>query len=311
MEPTPHEVWATYSVKDHCALRAFIADVMLYDRLVLSVPSNEQVEGKPEWVRWEEEGWQPYQQRRLIEMLGDEAITIPWTLERQRRWQKRHDALRDDAFWQTADLLSGELPIYAYGLAATVGPAYPSLEELQQDLNPVSDEARKPVPGAALPVVLGQKFLVIDDPSKSFEYQLEAALDLANDPEFKQRRVSLTLWQQQFLRDGVTDRASIVQALKVMHGLIEDQQAIIRKSRLQTVVRYGYRIGLAAVGAVSAALGGPAGVGLAAGSAFLSVGELVVERKLLEAGPSLGPGQPSPAAFFIAANKALTGRRRR
>jgi hypothetical protein len=310
MQPTPHEVWATYSVKDHCEPRAFIADIMLYDRLVLPVPSNEEVEGKPEWVRWEEADWQPYQQQKLIKMLGEAAITIPWTLERQGRWQKRHDALRDNAFWITADLLSGELPIYAYGLAATVGPAYPSLEELQQDLSPVSDEARKPVPGAALPVVLGQKFLVIDDPSKSFEYQLKAALDLARDPEFRKQRASLSQWQQQFLRDGITDRASIVKALEVMHDLIEAQQAAARKTRLQTVVRYGYRIGLAAIGVVSAALGGPAGIGLAVGGTSMSVGELFVEAKFLEAGPSLGPCQPSPAAFFIAAKKALTGRRR-
>ena len=70
MQPTPHEVWATYSVKDHCEPRAFIADVMLYDRLVLPVPSNEEVEGKPEWVRWEEADWQPYQQQKLIKMLA-------------------------------------------------------------------------------------------------------------------------------------------------------------------------------------------------------------------------------------------------
>jgi hypothetical protein len=32
-----HELWATFSVKDHCQPGAFIAEALLYDRLVLPV----------------------------------------------------------------------------------------------------------------------------------------------------------------------------------------------------------------------------------------------------------------------------------
>jgi hypothetical protein len=310
MQSAPLEVWATYSVKDHCAPRAFIADVMLYDRLVLPVPPDEKVDGKPEWDRWQEQDWQPAKQQMIIKMLGDTAIAIPWTLERQGRWRNRRDALGDNAFWATADLICGDLPIYAYGVAGTVGPAYPSLDDLKEELSPISEEATKPIPGAALPVVLGQRFLVIDDPDRSYEYQLNEALSLAHDPEFRSQRTILAQWQQQFLRDGLTDRASIAKAIKVMDDLIGAQQASARKTRLRTIVRYGYRIGLAAVGAIGTVLGGPAGIGLAIGGASMSVGELVVEKSFLEAGASVGANQPSPAAFFITARKALPRRRR-
>jgi hypothetical protein len=33
------EIWAAYSVTDHLAKKAFVADVMLYDRLVIPIPA--------------------------------------------------------------------------------------------------------------------------------------------------------------------------------------------------------------------------------------------------------------------------------
>ena len=40
-----HELWATYSVKDHCTPRALAADIMLFDRLVFPVPQTPRIEG--------------------------------------------------------------------------------------------------------------------------------------------------------------------------------------------------------------------------------------------------------------------------
>ena len=47
------EIWGTYSVKDHMAAEAFLADLMFYDRLVLPVPERG-AESK-----WEKHGWGP------------------------------------------------------------------------------------------------------------------------------------------------------------------------------------------------------------------------------------------------------------
>lgn len=309
MEAAPREVWATYSVRDHLEPDAFINDVMFYDRLVLPVPSNEHsADGKPEWERWEALGWRPQQQKDIIKTLGDVAITVPWTLQRQQRWRVRRDALQDDAFKATADLLCEETPIYAYGLAAMIGPAYSSLQKLKEDFSPRSDNALNPIPGASLPIVLGQEFLVTDYPDRPYEYQLKAALDLAHDPDFKQKRAQLTLWQQKFLRDGFTDLASIAKALEEMRELIEEEKKAVRSSGpsgLQTTVRYGYRIGMAALGVVGVIFGGPLGIVLAVGGAFMSIGELAIDTKFLEPDPPLGFGQSSAAAFFSQANKAF------
>jgi hypothetical protein len=43
------EVWATYSVRDHLAPKAFVADVMLYDRLVIPVPAENDESHLAEW----------------------------------------------------------------------------------------------------------------------------------------------------------------------------------------------------------------------------------------------------------------------
>ena len=48
------QVWGTFSVKDHCDPNAFVAEVMLYDRLVIPVPPDAE-----ERERWEKSGWQP------------------------------------------------------------------------------------------------------------------------------------------------------------------------------------------------------------------------------------------------------------
>lgn len=305
MQAMPHEVWATYSVRDHLVPGAFIEDVLFYDHLVLPVPSEEQSpEGEWEWDRWERIGWKPQKQRDLLETLADVAISIPWTQKRQLEWYQRRDALHDNAFKATADLLCENVPIYAFGRAAMVGPAYPSLQELKQDFNPVSDEASEPVPGAALPVVLGQEFLVTHYPDQSYDYQLKKALELARNPEFQQKRARLTQWQQQFLQGGVTDLASMAKAVKDMHELIEEEKHAIPPD-LKTTVRYGYRIAMGTVAVVGAVLGGPVGMVLAAGGAFMSIAELAIDAKLLDTGPLAGLPQPSPAAFFIAANKAF------
>ena len=43
----PDELWGTFSVRDHLRRRAFIADVLLYDRLVIPYPPDD--EQRREW----------------------------------------------------------------------------------------------------------------------------------------------------------------------------------------------------------------------------------------------------------------------
>ena len=70
------QIWGTFSVKDHCRANAFVREVLLFDRLVLPVPSDEQ-----ERSRWRQpnpknpqENWDPDRLDVLRNILGSQDI---------------------------------------------------------------------------------------------------------------------------------------------------------------------------------------------------------------------------------------------
>jgi hypothetical protein len=89
--------WGTFSVKDHVKARAFVAEVLLFDRLVIPRPATEKemkAEGlgppsEDEVERWRNRNWFPERQRELLDILGeyDLAIELPWGRQAQAHWQ--------------------------------------------------------------------------------------------------------------------------------------------------------------------------------------------------------------------------------
>jgi hypothetical protein len=79
------EIWGTFSVRDHLLDRAFIADVLLYDRLV--IPTQPEGNDPKDWPA----EWDLFRQKRLLNVLGELAIPIPWTPDRRKEWQRRFD----------------------------------------------------------------------------------------------------------------------------------------------------------------------------------------------------------------------------
>jgi hypothetical protein len=76
-------------VADHLRRRAFVGDVLLYDRLVVPVPNGEQ-----EAERWRVLRRRPEAQARLLEILDDHAIAVPWSVERAQQFERRYDEIR-------------------------------------------------------------------------------------------------------------------------------------------------------------------------------------------------------------------------
>jgi hypothetical protein len=70
------EVWGTFSVRDHLVEHAFVADVLLYDRLL--IPTKPEKEDPNEWPAT----WDLARLNRVLGVLGNLAIPIPWTRER-------------------------------------------------------------------------------------------------------------------------------------------------------------------------------------------------------------------------------------
>src|SRR5271168_359035 len=89
--------WGTYSVRDHIGSRAFVADVLLFDKLVIPRPATEQEllaeggqsAGEDQLEHWRRMKWKPDRQRELLDILGefDLAIELPWGVQARQDWR--------------------------------------------------------------------------------------------------------------------------------------------------------------------------------------------------------------------------------
>ena len=71
--------WGSFSVRDHLKEQAFVAELLLYDRLVIPVPPPN---NEGEWRRWARNTWKPDRQAELLQILGkDLCVRLPWTKE--------------------------------------------------------------------------------------------------------------------------------------------------------------------------------------------------------------------------------------
>ena len=65
-------LWGCYSVADHLPDRAFVADLLLYDRLVVPVPADDDL---PRW----EARWKPARQAELLDVAAPFVERIVWS----------------------------------------------------------------------------------------------------------------------------------------------------------------------------------------------------------------------------------------
>ena len=67
--------WATYSVRDHNHSDAFVADVLLYDRLVVPVPPEYEPD---EYERWVQNQWAPGRLLNMLARIPDLVEKVSW-----------------------------------------------------------------------------------------------------------------------------------------------------------------------------------------------------------------------------------------
>ena len=81
------EIWGSFSVIDHRRSRAFVAETLIYDRLIIPHPPSGDGE---EYGRWRRNKWRPDHQRALFDVLGEQdlAIEIPWVEELRKDWEE-------------------------------------------------------------------------------------------------------------------------------------------------------------------------------------------------------------------------------
>lgn len=278
------EYWGTFSVKDHCADRAFVTDVMLYDRLVIPVPAN----GKD--AKWAEKGWEPKKQEELLKILGDRAVRVEWNDNTEERWARRFEAGksvgRDTEAWAlqySRTELTKDLPSHVTGVEAV--SAFQSVDELEAGLGMHAvDTDRILLPPGAVTAILAHEFLVPDEPGWSHQDLLRAAMDLSSEPHFRRKRANLWRWQWDYV-DGelvVTDRAAIDSALEEMQELVAEERRELEKSKLHLASKYAFLIGSLTVAAMTIAAAPVAlpALAIAGAGVFVSVGQFSADRLL-------------------------------
>jgi hypothetical protein len=290
------EYWGTYAVNDHCAKGAFVADLMLYDRLVVPFPPNDK-----EVARWEDKKWQPKRLEHLLKIIGDDRVKIvPWSLELQERWRERYEAAKavqaatpGTAFQATRTQLTLGLPAHVTAVEAL--SAYKSIDDLTRDVGIRDADDNVKLPPGAVTAILGHEFFAPEDPRRTEEEVLREAVNLSSDREIRRKRTNLWRWQFDFVnpRTSLTDPAAVHAALEEMRDLVAEEHAAIRRAQILTASRYAFLVGTVTVGMFT---GGMLPVTLTAMSAFaaesfLSVGQFVAER-LLEQQEEQDPRRP-------------------
>jgi hypothetical protein len=231
------QTWGTFSVRDHLAPRAFVADVVLYDKLVIPFPAD-----ATERARWGP--WKPDELARKVEIMGDDlALTIPWTEQKHALFDHRISAAsqldedaakvaewraqgRDD--WQiTRELLcdvygsqkdkelAAQVPRGAYVEAVA---AYASYDAYREEV-PVEE-------GVADGRVFGWEILVPEDSTLDDNALLTRAAKIARDPEFKAKRAALNEWRRELDKHDVSADAA---RADLEQRLAEYREAICRE----------------------------------------------------------------------------------
>jgi hypothetical protein len=253
--------WGTFSVVDHQRPRAFVAEVLLYDKLIIPTPSD-----TAERVRWREIGRDPDRLDRNLDILGKTAIRVPWDEPKREAFKTRFASARAVAFdadnleqarftnvdplYMTRMLLAQDfLPEMPKGVMAWPIAAYSSCMDYREDIARQTPAERK----EDLAMVLTHRFFVPEEPGKSDEEMLRKAVQLAERDDFQEKRAKFHEWQEEIIRDGIPD----AKAVEEMEEYLQHFYAIAKKAKANVYWRWAFMAIPALIATATAGLGVP------------------------------------------------------
>ena len=294
------ERWGSFSVRDHLAPNSLVANLLLFDRLVIPVPDSD-----AETKRWEELGWKPRLLEGYLEKLGDLGVQRPWDQSRQAQYESAMASVREissDAkdmieerraelpYQMTRRILAQEKQIeLPKGVThVEVVSAHNSLAAFSEDFilewSPGKDKS-------LMAVLFGQRLAVPQDSRP--DVALSKTIELSRDADFKSKRRAFYDWQNQKLAQGYEPQAAVAE----MEELIQEYNRCVERAAGQVYWKFAFTIGGIALGLAGASLGSP----LAAASALLSLAAFTtLDRKQV-----VEPGDSRPAAMFHDAKRVV------
>jgi hypothetical protein len=303
------ELWGTFAVDDHLRKRAFVAELVLFDRLVLPQPPENDTD---EYKRWTDLGWRPDDLRRIVKILDDLAVSVPWDNQLRSKWQTEYGSLsaaqrsqfridqaRGAQFdFHTIKAMSPDQPAKWVTRGVLADALDPTKDETLYrkiraiaDIDPTADiEAvvgygsfsrfREEVPVDLAPsgvppdkdsaFLFQWDFVVPDDSGLDDDELLKRAVKLCRKDEFQDSRRQFHDWRRKL----IAKRATVETARSEMDRCLAVYNAVVSDTKERTRVLRALQV-LTAV-APLADLAAP-GVGIVGGVVF-GLGALLADR---------------------------------
>src|SRR6266496_1084446 len=311
--------WGTFSVVDHLLTSPFVADVLLYDRLVIPVPADGN-----ERERWENVGRNPARLEACLKILGPLAQPVRWDIPQREMFKTRFETTRAVAF-DTSNIADAQVqggdPLYITRMLLTheflpelppdvtsvrAVAAYPSRGACQKEVpfsvlqNPPSEavQARR----ERLGYLLCYRFLVPSGDGRADMDLLREAVDLAARDDFQEKRAVVHEWQEDVISKGIPDDRAIREMGKFLDDYTKYMQGKIHKRRWRwahMLAAAGLGLGLGAAAVTVPMVTVPAAVAAATVAGVAPITQYV----LFDRDESAPPAKSATAAMFYSARR--------
>jgi hypothetical protein len=266
-----NELWGTFAVDDHLRKRAFVAEIVLFDRLVIPVPPED---NDAQFQDWKRQGWRPKQLSDIVKRLEDLVVPLPWSEQLRAEWQGSYDeqfphrrterrfrlarqvgfdfeqirraradspsrhltrAVLRNALNQKSDEL-----LYQHMRRLNLDPAaevevvlgYGSYPDFQRDL-PLKFGRSRSNQKLDSNLLVRWNFLVPNDSGLPDAKLLSKAIKLSRKSEFRESRREFHSWRRKLLKKGV----SVEKATTEMEYCLKVYTDIMRKRKGRNAVR--------------------------------------------------------------------------
>lgn len=253
--------WGIGSVRLHLDLDELAIAVLLFDRMVLPVPDDEE-----EAERWAERGWDPESLARRLTQLADLVHWVPWDERLRGDWRARFEKARrlgaeteGLAYGLTPQTIALSAWEEVYGHAVSEGRAplrpvpvawYPGVREPPDELGVEEiGPARRPLEELDREVALLFRRELDRPLRRDPEEAFDLAVRLAAQDEFVRARRSLFVWEAVMAAREVDPHEAAVELGKAA----EEYDEIVREHAGGLTTRHAVH---ALVPAVAGGIGG-------------------------------------------------------
>jgi|HubBroStandDraft_6_1064221.scaffolds.fasta_scaffold49495_4 hypothetical protein len=231
--------WGTFAVMDHLLPNPFIADVLLFDRLVLPYPPDQQ-----ERIRWSQ--WKPDHLDACLEALGKRAYKVHWDKLQQIAYKeeqasasaalRRMDQLKyvSDPGGMTRMVLVKNVQNQMNELDARpplVMTAYPSAIRFKND----SGIDPKKLDSGRVKALFSHRFLVPKCAPADELKLLKDLVALSSGKEFADKREMFYQWQEDVV---LKENLNAVQAVNEMESLLRELDEITKKATKKRYMKF-------------------------------------------------------------------------